>query len=183
MITVDVPATKGIVPICSCIKCGRTMQVRNIKPHARKNCPVWRFLEFAKLPGESRATDAQRVAIRELYDAKVPLPMPPELAEALESASREAATRLISWLLCQKPSPGKPDAPRTYLSDNRVECPRCGATLNRHYLGEHMQKTCLGSREAREAQAVQQAHKRKHRCPECGRAMARGSATSRSTAQ
>ena len=175
MVVVDVPTTKRVKSTCSCAKCGRTMQVSSIKPHERKSCPVRRFSEILELPGERKATDAQRGTIRELYDAKVILPMPPELAEGLESASHEAAERLIRWLRGQKPAPGKAKVPKRYQPGRRVECSQCGALVNHHYLREHMQKACLGSKKAREAHATQQVHKRKHKCSECGHMMTPGS--------
>ena len=123
------------------------------------------------LPEEKSATEFQRRMVRELYNAKVVLPMPPELAEQLGSAGYEAADGLIRWLRRQKPVPGRPDAPKRYQTDDRVECPQCGVELNRYHLNRHMEEACLGSREAREAQELQRARKRRHRCPRCGRMM------------
>jgi phage FluMu protein Com len=167
----SIQMAKRVIPTCSCAKCGRTMLFKSFRGHERKSCPVRRSSEILELPGEESATEFQRRMIRELYHAKVVLPMPPELVEQLEVASYEAADRLIRWLRRQKPIPGRPDAPKRYQSDDRVECPQCGLVLNRYHLKRHMERTCLGSREAREVQEVERARKQRHKCPHCGRMM------------
>ncbi len=175
MAMADVRTARRVLPTCSCLKCGRSMQVQSFRTHERKNCPVLRFAEILRMPGERKATDALRQAVREQYNAKVVLPMSPEQAELLEAASHEAADRLFRWLRRQQQVPGKPEAPRGYQTEDRVKCPQCGAPLHSHYLQHHMRNACPGSREAREAQATERRRRQNHTCSLCGSRMTPGS--------